>query len=164
MKMNIAELETLKTRLVEKLGVQFEKEHQLAPVAARIFATLIVTGRKGITFDQLVTDLNAGKSTVSTHLEHLQTTNRIEYYTKSGDRKRYFIVNPDLMENHIDELTAKWEAQKCIHKEVLDFKLKSNQLNKEEPPFDMEFQKSLLGFLDEATAALQKLKKKINNQ
>ncbi|PKD21930.1 hypothetical protein APR41_00640 [Salegentibacter salinarum] len=160
--MNKTDLQAQRTRLIEKLGVQFEKEHQLAPVAARIFATLIVTGKKGITFEQLVTDLNAGKSTVSTHLEHLQTTNRIEYYTKSGDRKRYFIVKPDLMENHVDELTAKWEAQKCIHKEVLEYKQRSNELNKEDPPFDLEFQKSLLDFLDEATAALNKLKKNIN--
>ena len=75
--MNKSDLEKEKTRLVEKLGVQFEQEYQLAPVAARIFATAIVTGKKGITFDQLVKDLNAGKSTVSCHLEHLQATNRI---------------------------------------------------------------------------------------
>lgn len=159
--MNKSDLEKEKTRLVEKLGVQFEKEYQLAPVAARIFATAIVTGKKGITFDQLVKDLNAGKSTVSCHLEHLQATNRIEYYTKTGDRKRYFVVKPDLMEKYIEEMTAKWEAQRCIHKEVLEFKIQSNELNKEDPPFDLEFQKSLLDFLDEATAAVNKLKKNI---
>ncbi len=161
--MNKTELEAQKTRLIEKLGVQFEKEHQLAPVAARIFSTVIITGKKGITFEQLVTDLNAGKSTVSNHLEHLQAANRIEYYTKPGDRKRYFIVKPDLMEKHIDDLTEKWEAQKCIHKEVLEYKMMSNKLNKEDPPFDLEFQKSLLDFLDEATAAVNKLKKNINS-
>lgn len=160
--MNKEELEGQKTRLIEKLGVQIEKEHQLAPVAARIFATLIMVGENGSTFEQLVTDLNAGKSTVSTHLEHLQATNRIEYYTKSGDRKRYFIVKPDLMVNYIDEMTAKWEAQKCIHQEVLEYKTQVNNLNSEEN-FDLEFQKSFLTFLDEATTAVNKLKKKITN-
>lgn len=162
--MNKADLEKKKIQLIEKLGVQFEKEHQLAPVAARIFATVIVTGKKGITFDELVTNLKAGKSTVSTHLEHLQTTKRIEYYTKSGDRKRYFIVKPDLMVNYIDEMTAKWEAQKCIHKEVLDYKKQSNELNKNTPPFDLKFQHSMLAFLDEATTVINKLKNKVNNQ
>jgi len=162
--MNKNELEAKKIRLIEKLGVLFEKEDNLAPVAARIFSTVIVTGKKGITFEQLVKDLNAGKSTVSNHLEHLQTTNRVEYYTKPGDRKRYFIVTPDLMEKHIDELTQKWEAQKCIHTEVLEYKIKSNEINTEDPPFDLEFQKNLLAFLDEATTALNKLKKNINNQ
>jgi DNA-binding transcriptional regulator GbsR (MarR family) len=160
--MNTSKLEARKTRLIEKLGVQIEKEHQLAPVAARIFATLIMIGKKGCTFDQLVTDLKAGKSTVSTHLEHLQATNRIEYYTKAGDRKRYFIVKPDLMVNYIDEMTAKWEAERCIHQEVLEYKSQMNKLDSEEN-FDLEFQKSLLTFLNEATAAVNKLKKKITN-
>lgn len=158
--MNKSQLEAHKTRLIEKLGVQLEKEHQLAPVAARIFATLITVGKKGSTFDQLVTDLKAGKSTVSTHLEHLQATNRIEYYTKCGDRKRYFIVKSDLMVNYIDEMTAKWEAEKCIHQEVLEYKKLMNKMDSEEN-FDLEFQKNLLIFLDEATAAVNKLKKKI---
>ena len=161
--MDKAQLEKRKTRLVEKLGVQIEKEHQLAPVAARIFATLIMIGKKGSTFEELVNNLKAGKSTVSTHLEHLQATNRIEYYTKAGDRKRYFIVKPDLMVNYIDEMTAKWETQKCIHQEVLDYKTEANKLNTEEK-FDLEFQKNFLTFLDEATTALNKLKKNINNQ
>ena len=65
------------------------------------------------------------------------------------------------MEKYIDEMTAKWEAQRCIHKEVLEFKIQSNEMNKEDPPFDLEFQKSLLDFLDEATAAVNKLKKNI---
>lgn len=160
--MDKEELEGQKKRLIEKLGIQMEKEHQLAPVAARIFATLIMVGKKGSTFEELVTNLNAGKSTVSIHLEHLQATNRIEYYTKSGDRKRYFIVKPDLMVNYIDEMTAKWEAQKCIHQEILEYKTLVNNLNSGEN-FDLEFQKSLLTFLDEATTAVNKLKNKITN-
>lgn len=160
--MNKSQLEERKIHLIEKLGVQIEKEHQLAPVAARIFSTLIMIGKKGCTFEQLVSDLKAGKSTVSTHLEHLQATNRIEYYTKTGDRKRYFIVNPDLMVSYIDEMTAKWEAQRCIHQEVLEYKTQMNKLDSEDN-FDLEFQQSLLIFLDEATAAVNKLKRKITN-
>ena len=159
--MKLTALEKRKIRLVEKLGVQLEKEHKLAPVAARIFSTVIITGKKGITFDELVTGLNAGKSTVSTHLDHLQATNRIEYYTKSGDRKRYFIVKPDLMLNYIDDMTAKWEAQKCIHLEVLEYKTQMNDLE-EDDNFDLEFQRSLLTFLEEAIAAVNKLKENIN--
>lgn len=91
--MNEKELNIQKRNLIEKLGVQLEGD-QLAPLAARILATLILTGKKGITFDELVRDLCAGKSTISTHLDHLQSSNRIKYFTKSGDRKRYFIINP----------------------------------------------------------------------
>lgn len=156
----------MKDRLVEKLGVQLEKEHQLAPVSARIFATVIMSGKQGITFDQLVRVLQAGKSTVSSHLENLQVSNRIEYYTKPGDRKRYFIVNPSLMKNYIDELTTKWEAQRSVHQEILEFKRLSNELNKSSggPNFDLEFQQSLLSFFDEATEALEKLKSRLRSQ
>lgn len=164
--MNKAQLEEMKNRLVEKLGVQLEKEHQLAPVSARIFATVIMSGKQGITFDQLVKDLQAGKSTVSSHLENLQVSNRIEYYTKPGDRKRYFVVNPELMKNYINELTTKWEAQRSVHQEVLEFKRLSNEINKDttETQFDLEFQQSLLSFFDEASEALEKLKSRLKSQ
>ena len=41
----------------------------------------------------MVTILCASKSTISTHLNHLQDLNKIEYFTKTGDRKKYFIIN-----------------------------------------------------------------------
>ena len=69
--------------LIEELGVHLEGDH-LAPLAARILATLILSGKKGVTFEELVNELNAGKSTVSTHLDHLQNTNRVTYFTKPG--------------------------------------------------------------------------------
>lgn len=157
------ELEVQKVELVERLGVQLEKDH-LAPVAARIFATLILAGRRGVTFDNLVSELNASKSTVSTNLDQLQTAGKIQYFTKPGDRKRYFIINPNLMLNIIDEMVAKWETQKDIHEQVLEYKGKVNSLEKDEAPYDLEFQKDYLIFLEEATAAIQKLRTNIINK
>ena len=159
------ELDDEKRKLIEHLGVQLERENY-APVAARIFATLILTGGEGITFDELVTDLCASKSSISTHLDHLQTSNKVKYFTKPGDRKRYFIINPNLMFNVIDEMMVKWETEKEIHQNVLQYKKKRNELNKnnEEYEFDLEFQENFLTFLEEATAAIQKLKKNIINK
>lgn len=160
--MNEKELNIQKRNLIEKLGVQLEGD-QLAPLAARILATLILTGKKGITFDELVRDLCAGKSTISTHLDHLQSSNRIKYFTKSGDRKRYFIINPDLILNLIDEMINKWETEKKIHEEILQYKKKMNELNQEtnSPYFDLDFQQDFLTFLEETTAAVQKFKSRI---
>ncbi|GAL00549.1 hypothetical protein JCM19314_2157 [Nonlabens ulvanivorans] len=76
--------------LVEKLGVHLENREQLAPVAARILSYIILTGKKGSTFEDLVTILCASKSTISTHLNHLQDLNKIQYFTKVGDRKKVF--------------------------------------------------------------------------
>lgn len=157
------ELNIQKRKLIEQLGVQLESDN-LAPLAARILATLILTGKKGITFDELVSDLCAGKSTISAHLDLLQSSNRVKYFTKPGDRKRYFIVNPDLMLKLIDEMTTKWETEKRIHREILDFKEQRNELNSkkgEGHQFDLGFQKDFLTFLEETTAAVQRFKTKI---
>lgn len=162
---NGAEINEEKKRLVERLGVFMEKEGQLAPMAARILSTLILVGKNGSTFDQLVNDLKASKSTVSTHLENLQTTNKVMYYTKSGDRKRYFIINTNLMMNVIEDLLTRWQTEKSIHQDVLAYKKKKNELHGDAktPPFDLKFQNDFLIFLEEATASIQKLKSNIIN-
>lgn len=158
------ELAQQKSGLIEQLGVQLEHDN-LAPVAARIFATLILTGKQGITFDQLVCDLNASKSTISSHLETLQATQKVKYMTKPGDRKRYFIINPNLMANVIDEMTSKWEREKELHEKVLQYKKEFNQKHEaKERQFDLEFQLDFLTFLEEATSAVQKLKSKIQQK
>ncbi|HET8884902.1 MAG TPA: hypothetical protein VFM70_00965, partial [Salinimicrobium sp.] len=76
------------------------------------------------------------------------------------------IINPNLMFNVIDEMMVKWETEKEIHQNVLQYKKKRNELNKnnEEYEFDLEFQENFLTFLEEATAAIQKLKKNIINK
>ncbi len=157
--MNDQAMDFQKKELVEKLGVNFEKLNKLAPVAARIFATLILTEKKGITFEELVEELNASKSTVSTNLEHLQSLNKVSYLTRSGDRKRYFIINPNLMHTMIEEMIEKWNNEKSLHQAVIDFKEKRSQNTETEAPdCDIEFNKNFLVFLDEAITAIQKLK------
>ena len=91
---------TKKESLIEKLGVHIESRDQLAPLAARILATLILTGKRGVTFDSLVSVLSASKSTISTHLTTLQAANRVTYHTRCGDRKKYFTLVPDAIINY----------------------------------------------------------------
>lgn len=159
--MKSKELEEKKKQLVEDLGVHLEKEN-LAPLAARIMATLILSGKRGVTFEELVTELHAGKSSISTHLDHLQQSSRVRYFTKPGDRKRYFIINPDLLINVIDEMVTKWENEKQIHSEIKEYKQTCNALAKEEDEviFDLEFQDDFLTFLEEITASVKKFKTK----
>ena len=68
------------------------------------------------------------------------------------------------MLNVIDEMVRKWESQKRIHEKVLEYKQKHNEYVKDdedEIQFDLEFQKDFLTFIDEATAAIKKLKLKL---
>ncbi|MBU2907187.1 MULTISPECIES: transcriptional regulator [Arenibacter] len=152
-----------KMALVEKLGVHLEGREQLAPVAARIMAYIILTGKKGSTFEDMVTILCASKSTISTHLNHLQDLNKIEYYTKTGDRKKYFIINKNTIIQHVDRMISHWNAERAIHLEIKAYKESQNNLKIEndEEKFDLTFHNDYVKFVDEATASVKELKEKL---
>lgn len=158
------DLKKRKEQLVEKLGVHLESKDQLAPLAARIFGSLILTGKRGQTFEELVHQLNASKSTIFTHLNSLQGSGRVSYFTKPGDRKRYFIVAPNRLPNLMEEMLANWNAQKKIHTEILNYKIEVNNTYPEEPQLELDFHKDYLAFLQEAGNAIQKLKQNLLNK
>lgn len=151
-----------KQALVEKLGVFIETKDQLAPVAARILSYIILTGKVGTTFEDLVSKLCASKSTISTHLNHLHDLKKIVYFTKVGDRKKYFVINQDAIIQGIDDMIETWHNQKELHIEIRDYKEKSNANNPDEDSkFDLEFHDDYILFLDEATKSISNLRTKI---
>lgn len=155
------ELRKTKRQLVEKLGVHFENRDKLAPVEARILSYIILTGKQGTTFDDLVSNLYASKSTVSTHLNHLQDLKKVEYFTKTGDRKKYFVINNDTMVQGITTLVDQWEEQKQLHVEIMDFKINANKSLEEDAQFSLDFHNDYIEFLNEATQSISKLRTKI---
>ena len=85
--------------LIEQLGVFYEHEG-FNPAGARILALLLIADRNELTFDEIKHALNISKSATSTAINLLINTNRIEYFTNPGERKRYFrarIVNWDIL-------------------------------------------------------------------
>ena len=152
-----------KMRLVEKLGVHLENRENLAPVAARILAYVILTGKKGVTFEEMVTILCASKSTISTHLNHLQDLNKIEYFTKTGDRKKYFVINKDSVVQHIDNLIGEWQEVRELHLEIKEYKKSINEhkIEKKEEKFDLNFHNDYIKFIDGATASIEELRTKL---
>ncbi|MDO7171997.1 GbsR/MarR family transcriptional regulator [Mariniflexile sp. AS56] len=154
-----------KMALVEKLGVHLENREQLAPVAARILSYIILTGKAGTTFEDMVSILCASKSTISTHLNHLQDLNKIQYFTKTGDRKKYFIINKDIIIQHIDKMVNHWDEERKIHLEIKDYKevINNFKIEKEEEKFDLEFHTDYIKYIDEASASITALKTKITD-
>ncbi|HLV13622.1 MAG TPA: hypothetical protein VKY41_00450 [Xanthomarina sp.] len=152
-----------KYKLVEKLGVHFESKENLAPVAARILAYIILTGKVGTTFEDLVSNLCASKSTISTHLTHLQSLDKITYFTKTGDRKKYFIINSANFLQNIENMIAQWELEKSLHQEISSYKLQVNQAGTttNELEFDLTFHDKYIEFLKSAIASISDLKKRI---
>lgn len=84
--------EEIKNKLIEELGVHFESEYDLPPLAARIFANLVITEEDGLTFEDCLLKRGASKSSISTSLNLLLQMDFVKYFTKSGDRKRYFKI------------------------------------------------------------------------
>ena len=152
-----------KMALVEKLGVHLEKREQLAPVAARILSYVILTGKKGSTFEDMVTVLCASKSTISTHLNYLQDLNKIEYFTKTGDRKKYFVIDSNMVVHHIDSMVQEWNEVRALHQEIKQYKevVNSKFIGDETEKFDLNFHNDYIKFLDGATASVEELREKL---
>ena len=151
--------------LVEKLGVHLEDREHLAPVAARILSYIILTGKKGATFEDMVTILCASKSTISTHLNHLQDLNKIVYFTKTGDRKKYFIINKGMVLQHIDSMIDKWEEEREMHLEIKNYKetINTKKIENKEEKFDLTFHDDYIKFIDGATTSVKELRLKLAN-
>ena len=151
-----------KQDLVERLGVFMEQKEQLAPLAARILSYVVLTGKTGTTFEDLVRDLCASKSTISTHLNHLADLKRIVYFTKTGDRKKYYTINEDSIIQSIDSMMESWVIQKELHQEIKAYKDKINHQNNENTSkFDLDFHENYIQFLDEVTKSVATLRSKI---
>jgi DNA-binding transcriptional regulator GbsR (MarR family) len=143
-------------QLIEKMGVHLEKEG-LSPAAARILGILIVSDEVELTFEDIYQSLGISKSTASSTINMLQTTGRIEYITKPGDRKRYFRSKINNWIDGFEEKFASMEDTKSIFREVLEQRTKETK----------EFNKSLallilfLEFIQgEMPELIEKFKKK----
>lgn len=159
-------LQHKKERLIERLGVYLESRDQLAPLAARIVATLILTGKRGVTFEELVVQLGASKSTISTHLNNLQLTGRISYFTKSGDRKKYFMKSPDYLVRYLDKMIENWEREKNLHIEMIHYKEEMTKLSDSEDDvkFDLGFHRKYVSFLEQAICSMEDIRKDHTNK
>lgn len=150
------DLESKKKKLIDQLGLYLQREKKLAPMAARIMSLMIVTGNKGITFEDLVYLLDASKSTISTHLNSMEAQNFISYFNKGGDRKRYYIIPPGYLTRKIEDLQSQWKREIEIQKELLAYKSDYNkESTSESDQLPVDFHHNLIEFLEDATNYLE---------
>lgn len=129
---NSKELEKEKKLLVERFGLFMEEQEKLSPIGARIFATLFINKENGVTFDDLVHFLGASKSTISTNLHSLTHSNIIIYYTKPGDRKKYYALSPIGFISRIEEKIQNFKTEFILVEQILEHKKAVNNLSKEQ--------------------------------
>ncbi|WP_236636874.1 GbsR/MarR family transcriptional regulator [Sinomicrobium soli] len=163
--MQCEELENEKCSLIEEMGVFFERNETFSPLSARIFSMLVLSGERGVTFEELLERLEASKSSVSTNLHLLQSTGKITYFTKTGDRKRYFKTAPDQMLVRLDEKIEQWKKEKQLLEKVQSYKLKCVQYDPENDPnqVSMQFNQHYIRFADTMINNLLELRKNISN-
>lgn len=110
--------------LIEMFGIHFERFHNLPPLASRIFATLILDCcNKGMTFEDMVEQMGASKSSVSTNLNLLLKVGKITYYTLPQDRKKYF--KPSQFSERFSNYMKMIEFEKIILDKMLSYREKT---------------------------------------
>lgn len=132
-------------RLIEEMGIHFEKRQSLPPLAARIYTMLILCPKPGHSFDDIVELSKSSKSSVSTNLKLLLDRGNIAYFTKSGDRKRYFKLSKNFLELNLKK------HQEIVSEELTIFKkihLHNSQYNKTKYKDNEEFRTLYMQYLE----------------
>lgn len=127
-------MEDEKSELIELFGIHFERLYNISPLGGRILATLVIDGCKsGLTFDTLVEKMQASKSSVSTNLNLLLKTGRIEYFTVAGDRKKYFKAAP--LSQRLKNYLTIIDGEKMMIERLMQFRKKNISCVQEEINF-----------------------------
>jgi DNA-binding transcriptional regulator GbsR (MarR family) len=113
------ELDNKKKKLIEQLGVVHEGSG-MQPAAARIMALLMVSDETELTFEEIYDTLNMSKSAASNALNFLLSTDRVEYITRSGERKRYFRVKLKSIQDGVIKFLDGMAVYNELLKKVLD--------------------------------------------
>ncbi len=112
--------------LIEEIGLVIEERADLTPLAARIYATLILTSAEGLSFQDITETHQASKSAVSNNLNVLIKLKYAEYYTKPGKRKRYFKASKFYAKTAMEKYDALFEKEIKIVEKINDFNKKHN--------------------------------------
>lgn len=116
-------MEKTKDEIIETLGLHLEEEYNLPPLAARIYAILILTDKDGLTFEDCLERRGASKSSISTSLNLLVNMDMVTYFTKPGDRKRYFTTakKKTFFLSKLQESLKRVETEKNIITMVMNY-------------------------------------------
>lgn len=115
-----------KKQLIEEVGLHFEQVHNISPLAARIYAMMILSPADGHTFEEIVETSGASKSSVSTQLNILVQVKKVDYFTKPGSRKRYFRASKMYLKKTLEDYEQIISEELGIIKKITDYNKKYN--------------------------------------
>ncbi|MCM4154905.1 transcriptional regulator [Gramella sp. AN32] len=149
-----------KRKLIEEVGLHFEKSQQLAPLAARIYAIMILSPNAGQTFDEIIQITDASKSSVSTQLNLLMQLKKVDYFTIPGDRKRYFRSSKAYLKNTLKEYLENISEEIHLIEKIIDF---NSAHNKEKFEKDGHIPLMFKDYLNAHKENLEKTIKKVSD-
>lgn len=95
----------------------------LPPLASKIYAYLLFDYEKvGITFDEFVEVLSASKSSVSTSISLLLSSQLIIDHNKMDERKRYFFINDEYQKIRFEKIVQKMKDELKLLDDLNNFK------------------------------------------
>ncbi len=114
--------------LIECIGRNSEKDGY-QPVTARIMGLLMVMDKEEYTFEEIVTEMQISKSTVSNALRNLELRGVIEYVTYPGDRKRYFRFLYEDFDDMVVEIEKSMRQKVDIVNQIIELKKNPDSRN-----------------------------------
>lgn len=103
--------------LFEDMSTQYMEMFHFPPLTANIFTFLMFDlEHEGTTFEDILEATCASKSSVSNTLNRLLQSNHIEYYSKLGERKRYYRINKAIFNVQFRDTIRQLKK----HKEILE--------------------------------------------
>ncbi|AFL80289.1 hypothetical protein Aeqsu_0783 [Aequorivita sublithincola DSM 14238] len=112
--------------LIEEIGLVIEERADLPPLAARIYATLILASDDGLTFEDITEMHQASKSAASNNLNVLFKLEYVAYFTKPGERKRYLKASKFYVKTAIEKYSELFEKEVRVVGKINEFNRKYN--------------------------------------
>lgn len=147
-----------KKNLIEELGLFFQERHKFPPLAARLYALVVLSSSNGFTFEELMELTQSSKSSVSTNLNLLVSLRFVDYYTKTGNRKRYFRSTGSYVKNMLNEHVEAVTKELRIVEKVNAFNRDNNPLKFEQKGYiGTIFQSYLVSAKENLEEAIEKI-------
>jgi DNA-binding transcriptional regulator GbsR (MarR family) len=116
-------------KLIKELSEHFEEEHELPPLASRIYSNLILSEVESLTFEEIINITSASKSSVSNQINFLIEEGRVDFYFKNDKRKRYFKTNQDYLKKTLELHLEKIQREITMLRKIICYK-KDQDFNK----------------------------------
>ncbi|MFP5439277.1 MAG: GbsR/MarR family transcriptional regulator [Bacteroidia bacterium] len=147
------DLSKQREELIELFGIHFENIGHLPPLGSRILAMLIIDAcSRPYTFEDLVEQMGASKSSISTNLNLLLKMGKITYYTLPGDRKKYY--RPSEFSERFDNYLKMIAFEKGIMDKMVDYRKKT--VSSQSEKFELEKSEAYKEHILEMEALLNK--------